>query len=95
MLRRRRRLGQLVLSRVARDALHGPRSSAYPRQARDLRSLRLFNTVVPDFPHRRETGERIWDLYQAGDKDGGPQHREAAREFVRELVRLIGLPSVR
>lgn len=48
-----------------------------------------FMAVVPDFPHRRETAERIWRLYEAGDTDGGPEHREACREFVGELLKII------
>src|SRR5215469_9270448 len=39
---------------------------------RDKREIfPLFMTVVPDFPKRRETADRIWELYRKGDKDGG------------------------
>ncbi len=57
---------------------------------RDKRQIfQLFMNVVPDFPHRRDTAERIWNLYQAGDTDGGPQHREACHQFIGELDKLI------
>src|SRR6266849_1306452 len=51
--------------------------------------FQLFLTVVPDFPHRRETADRIWELYRAGNTAGGPQHRKACHEFVRELLNLV------
>src|SRR6266852_873335 len=43
--------------------------------------FQLFLTVVPAFPHRRETADRIWELYRAGNTAGGPQHRKACHEF--------------